>query len=657
MILLHIKHGWVSVCKLILFCGIFFMNNICESSDTNEIGGLQNVLFVNKTNMDDKNCVFPTEVVIVHRRRFCFSINTDKKGCCNDNEFNCNFEISGNSLIMDKEILCNQDIVQMAADQDFSQCTPSKFYKDSKNGSLFNIHKCLNKGEKNIRFSKNDHRGRNSFCVTENYQGETNPNTSKPPEQELCPDPSIECVTGTETNLEAALNIIKNISSVLEQMTNCRTGAIKKGEIRGIITKLPPKDPTSVNIGITSTNISIVEDNIDSSAGMLLLVQVSKEATEMAVKKNGSFLGFLLIPRVFQDVNSSSILNNEVVGIEMGAEISNLSQTIDIQFRNVDKKGKVASCRSWDGKGKDPIWTEDGCHLKETNESITCQCSHLTFFAILLSPPPGNISSSHLRSLTHITSVGCGLSMFFLAAAIFMHCLIRRGKASQATQILMNLFVAMFNLNLSFLINDKIANLGNFGACVAIAAFMHYTMLATLTWFFMEALHLYFTLGKLQSEIKLYMGKLCVMGWVTPAVVVIPLLALRKYNYLVISADDGTSAKMCWIPDAAVHQGVNIGYYAIVFIFTFTIFILTVRKIFPLKARTGKTTGGSSIKTNTFSILGLFLLLGITWAFAFFSHGPLLVASYYIFTILNSFQGFFLFIYYYNSSKETTAVP
>ncbi|XP_034530633.1 adhesion G-protein coupled receptor G2 [Notolabrus celidotus] len=237
--------------------------------------------------------------------------------------------------------------------------------------------------------------------------------------------------------------------------------------------------------------------------------------------------------------------------------------------------------------------------------------------------------------------------MFFLAAAIFMHCLIRKSKASQATKLLMNLFVAMFTLNLSFLVNDKIAAIGNFGACVAIAAFLHYTMLATLTWFLMQALHLYCTLWKIPSEIKHYMMKICITGWVTPAVLVIPLLALGKYDYLVISADDGTQAKMCWIPDAVVHQGVNVGYYSIVFIFTFSIFILTVRQISLLKPTQGKTQD----KINSFSILGLLVLLGITWAFAFFSHGPLLIPSYYIFTILNSFQGFLLFIYYYNSSK------
>lgn len=89
----------------------------------------------------------------------------------------------------------------------------------------------------------------------------------------------------------------------------------------------------------------------------------------------------------------------------------------------------------------------------------------------------------------------------------------RKIKASQATLLLINLFVAMFSLNLSFLVNESIAGLGNFAACVAIAAVMHYTMLATFTWFFIQALHLYFNLWKISTEIKHYMTKICITGW------------------------------------------------------------------------------------------------------------------------------------------------
>ena len=77
----------------------------------------------------------------------------------------------------------------------------------------------------------------------------------------------------------------------------------------------------------------------------------------------------------------------------------------------------------------------------------------------------------------------------------------------------MNLFGAMLMLNLAFLINESIATLESFGACVAIAAAMHYTMLATFSWFFMEALHLYFSLWKITTEIKHYMTKIYIAGW------------------------------------------------------------------------------------------------------------------------------------------------
>ncbi|XP_029981834.1 adhesion G-protein coupled receptor G2-like [Sphaeramia orbicularis] len=304
-----------------------------------------------------------------------------------------------------------------------------------------------------------------------------------------------------------------------------------------------------------------------------------------------------------------------------------------------------------DGKGKNPIWIPDGCKTRQSNGNITCQCSHLTFFAVLMSPPPGNISSSDFRSLSYITSIGCGVSMFFLAVALFMHFTIRKNRVSLGIKILMNLFLAMFTLNLTFLTNELIANLEIFGACVTIAVFTHYFMLATITWFFMEALHLYFNLWKNPADIKHYMMKICVTGWVTPAAVVIVLLALRMYDYMVIYIDDGNSAKMCWISNPILHQAVNVGYYGVVFIFTICIFIATVQTSLRFKAAIRKSQDNNSVNSNSFSILGLFIMLGITWAFAFFSHGPLLIASYYIFTILNSFQGFFLFIYYIKSSK------
>uniref|UniRef100_A0A3P9Q9K1 Uncharacterized protein n=1 Tax=Poecilia reticulata TaxID=8081 RepID=A0A3P9Q9K1_POERE len=286
--------------------------------------------------------------------------------------------------------------------------------------------------------------------------------------------------------------------------------------------------------------------------------------------------------------------NNEMMGVEMGVSISNLSETIDIHFTDVN------------------TWITDGCLTNEANGSITCQCSHLTFFAILMSTDVP-ISSSDLETLTQITKAGCGISLFFLGVALFI----------EAVKILMNLFVALFFLNLCFLVNESIAKLEISAACVAMAAALHYSMLATFTWFFMQALNLYLNLHQISLVI--------------PAVVVVGLLASSKYDYIHISGDNGTSVTMCFIPDSATHLAVNISYYGIVFIFTLTIFVITVVQIKHFTPKEAKTQ--ESTKKRVFSLLGLFCLLGITWGFAFFSYGPLLLPSYYIFTILNSFQG------------------
>uniref|UniRef100_A0A096LU46 Adhesion G-protein coupled receptor G2-like n=1 Tax=Poecilia formosa TaxID=48698 RepID=A0A096LU46_POEFO len=349
--------------------------------------------------------------------------------------------------------------------------------------------------------------------------------------------------------------------------------------------------------------------------------------------------------------NDSSVLHGEVLGIEMGSKISNLSKPIDIQYNNATlvKSGLTPKCVSWDNnKRNEPNWTTDGCTTIKNSDNVKCQCSHLTFFGILLSTDV-QISSSDLKTLTQITKAGCGISLFFLGVALFMHFLIRKTKASESVKILMNLFVALFFLNLCFLVNESIAKLKVSAACVAMAAALHYSMLATFTWFFMQALHLYFNLHQISTGIKYYMGKICITGWVVPAVVVVGLLASSKYDYIDISDNNGTSVTMCWIPDYATHLVVNISYYGIVFIFTLTIFVVTVVQIKHFTPKEAKTQ--ESTKKRVFSLLGLFCLLGITWGFAFFSYGPLLLPSYYIFTVLNSFQGFFLFVYYYFSSR------
>ncbi|XP_042624198.1 adhesion G-protein coupled receptor G2-like [Cyprinus carpio] len=169
----------------------------------------------------------------------------------------------------------------------------------------------------------------------------------------------------------------------------------------------------------------------------------------------------------------------------MRANISDLTENIDLFFTKNNQDGE-ASCVSWDGKGQ-LNWTTFGCETETfDNNTIKCSCSHLTCFAVLMNLPDVKITELNQESLTFISSIGCGILIFFLSVALFMHFLLR------------------------------VANTGDNAACIFIALLLHYSMLASFTWFFIQALHMYLWLIRQNVSITNYMRKITVLGWAAP---------------------------------------------------------------------------------------------------------------------------------------------
>ncbi|TKS76370.1 Adhesion G-protein coupled receptor G2 [Collichthys lucidus] len=414
-----------------------------------------------------------------------------------------------------------------------------------------------------------------------------------------------------EVSSSQAAEVMGKMSDLVFNLNESSAAVSLGNGVQGIIVKeTEPEDVDEISFAYSSpvSELSIIEGRKELKK-YSRSVTVSKEAFEEALKMNISvpFAAVFRFINMSKDEKNSTVLGNEILAIEMGTTISNLTDKIGINFFNMD-----------------------------------------------YTPLNKTISSTDLSNLTIITQVGCGLSMFFLAIVLFMHCLLTKNKASLSTKMLINLVVAMFLLNFTFLINNFVASLKNSVGCKIMAAAMHYFMLATFTWFSVQAFHLclqLYMMGKV--VINRYLLKVCIISWVLPGIFVIALLSSGKYGEQFINNDDSNgNVAMCWITDNDTHYIVNIGYYVVVFIFTFTTFIITMSWLFCIqKTNTGKTqndTSGPSIVT----IMGLCCLLGITWGFAFFAYGPLRIPSYYIFTTLNSFQGFFLFIYYYKSSQN-----
>ncbi|XP_029984530.1 adhesion G-protein coupled receptor G5-like isoform X2 [Sphaeramia orbicularis] len=529
---------------------------------------------------------------------------------------------------------------------------------------------CGNSKYKKERCSEEAPQAQDNYIinVTRTEEGCINCNNpKKPPEQTIDGNNEevkkklngiINTNNGTSLAPGAAVKVM-GVAADLAASINGSTAALNLAEgISGILAReTEPTAVDTVSFGYSSLNEDI---NVIDDAGYLQdftrAVTIPKQAFETALSLNVS-IAFVVVMRftnMSEDGSNHTVLGNHVLGVEMGAEIKNLTETISITFANLSYSG-IPSCHSWNGEGNLPNWTDYGCETVVNGSNITCHCSHLTFFAILLAPLNETVSSSDLNSLTIITQVGCGLSMFFLSIILFMHFFLRKAKANTATIILIHLVFALFFLNFTFLINNIVAQMESAVGCKIMAAVMHYFMLATFTWFAVQAFHLclqLYTRGKI--EIHRYVLKVSIISWVLPSIVGIILLSIGKYGEQVINMENTeNNVAMCWITDSDVHYIVNIGYYVVVFLFTFSTFVILMSWVVCLKR--SKTAGNAQVNKSGISmmtVLGLCCMLGVTWGFAFFAHGVFRVPAYYIFTILNSFQGFFLFIYYTNTSRS-----
>ncbi|XP_056337324.1 adhesion G-protein coupled receptor G2 [Danio aesculapii] len=485
-----------------------------------------------------------------------------------------------------------------------------------------------------------------------------------------------------EISAATAAVAMKSLSKILSSMENMTIASVSMGSVKGVLKKIQSESEVTDTAFIYSpeTGVSVIDD-ISVLKKFPNALIVPKEAAQQALNQSarGAFLGVFRFPNMSKDANNSVVLNNEVYAIEMGTQIKNLSNTINLSFNMSQSMPGTPTCYSWDGNGSKPDWTTEGCRTVVNGSGITCKCEHLTFFAVLMksfqeavyhnrgkkdnrnfrfmptnesAPPDITLRESDLTALTYITYIGCGLSMFFLGVGLFMHFLMRKAKATSSVHVLINLFVALFMLNVAFLTNEYVVQAKNSILCRVMAAFLHYCLLASFTWFAVEALHLCLQMTK-TTTLKHYLLKITVAGWAPPAFVVSVIFSLGKYGEENIKTES-SNVTMCWIVDSTVHYVVNIGYYCFVFTFTLGTFIVVVRWLSMLRmskwSKDGKVKRSNTATSDIFTMLGLCCLLGLTWGISFFSYGALRIPSYYIFTILNSLQGFFLFVYYLKTS-------
>ncbi|NXH56038.1 AGRG3 protein, partial [Rhabdornis inornatus] len=370
---------------------------------------------------------------------------------------------------------------------------------------------------------------------------------------------------------------------------------------------------------------------------------------------------------MFKEINQTAqVLDNTVVGITVGeSSISGLQEPVQLTFAHRElPQGVTPQCVFWDAsKGQAGGWHSSGCVTQPRNKRTVCSCDHLTFFTLLLSPA---LDVSTAKALTVVATAGCGVAMAFsiftMAFCIFIRCRFRFEETVRINLGLhLNLMGSLFLLNLAFLLNSGLSGRAHPSTCRVLGGFTHYCLLCCFTWTALEGCQLYLLFVKvLGIYIHRYLAKLCLVGWGFPVLVVGVAGIIGSYGeYNIQTMDHQVIAHLCWITSKhlLVHYITNCGYFGLIFLFNMAIFGVVTQKSCSLQG-TGAVQGYQKPWKVALVSVGLFCLLGATWALVFLTYGISSTAMLYLFTILNSFQGLFIFIWlvvlYYPKTRETT---
>ncbi|XP_048153711.1 adhesion G-protein coupled receptor G6 isoform X4 [Corvus hawaiiensis] len=366
---------------------------------------------------------------------------------------------------------------------------------------------------------------------------------------------------------------------------------------------------------------------------------------------------------LFQDAENPANLTSFVVACSIGnLTIQDLQDYVKVTIKHTKiQEDPKPTCVFWDmnKNGGNGGWNPAGCQVDaESNENETvCLCNHLTHFGVLmdLQRTVTQIDPQNTKVLTFITYIGCGISAIFSAATLLTYIAFEKLRRDYPSKILMNLSTALLFLNLIFLLDGWIASFDIDGLCIAVAALLHFFLLATFTWMGLEAVHMYIALVKVfNTYIRRYILKFCIIGWGLPALVIAIVLASANTNASHVYGKElyGRDANgqggddFCWIKNEVVFYVTCAGYFGIMFLMNVAMFIVVMVQIC---GRNGKRTNRSlkeEILRNLRSVVSLTFLLGMTWGFAFFAWGPLTLPFLYLFSIFNSLQGLFIFVFH-----------
>ncbi|XP_050927980.1 adhesion G protein-coupled receptor F5 isoform X27 [Lates calcarifer] len=349
------------------------------------------------------------------------------------------------------------------------------------------------------------------------------------------------------------------------------------------------------------------------------------------------------------EANSSvNVINGRVILVQTSGTINNISFAFDV----INDTLNNPQCVFWnfslfDGLGG---WDNEGCELiTNVNETVTCNCNHLTSFSILMSPYALNIPA-----LDYITYIGVGISMASLVICLIIEAVIWRKIRKNNTSYLrhvsiVNIAVSLLIANIWFIIGAAIsdAEKKNQPACTAATFFIHFFYLALFFWMLASALLLLYRTvsvfdGGLSKNSMLAIG--FSLGYGAPLLIAVITIAVTAPSEEYIR---GTG--VCWLNwyESKALLAFVIPALMIVLI-NLIILCVVIYKMLRRRAVGGAAQAAERhvlvVIARSLAVLTPFF--GITWGLGVGTMtSPKNVGIHATFALFNSLQGFFILVF------------
>ncbi|XP_026197143.1 uncharacterized threonine-rich GPI-anchored glycoprotein PJ4664.02-like isoform X2 [Anabas testudineus] len=354
---------------------------------------------------------------------------------------------------------------------------------------------------------------------------------------------------------------------------------------------------------------------------------------------------------------TDSVINADVVLVKINSTIQNVT----LKYAKLNNSLTLnPRCVFWNFKAFKDLgaWDDEGCNLvSDINNTVTCNCNHLTSFSILMST---YIPPSLREALDIITYVGVGISLASLVICLIIEAYVWKAITRNSTAYMRH--VSIVNTALSLLIGDicfiigaSIAknpaeNAGQdynvpVGPCSTATFFMHFFYLALFFWMLVSGLLLFYrtvmVFSHMSKSTMLAIG--FSLGYGCPLIIAVITVAVTAPGHGYIRRDYA-----CWLnwTETMALLALVIPALSIVFINILIIIVVVFKMLRRGVGDTAQRDEKHTLVVVARCVIILTPLFGLTWSLGV---GTMLESTnkgiHIAFAFFNSLQGFFILLF------------